>query len=270
MTLYHVVVEATLAQPGQHFIEDYLTERDLLPGFRAGMRNVALDEQRHIGFGVKLLADLAREDPEVPDAVARRCCARCCRTAPACFVPPGWDRRYTECFGFTLEEIYEEGGALVREQAARRRDAASRRSPARSRTRTTCRRPSARGAVIAMLAGRAAGRGERRRCRATRRRWRCCSTRCGAASTTAHAPAGPLTLQWDFPDAEPWHLRLDNGSTSAGPGFAPDPDVTYRVRYDDFVDVFAGRLDPRRALATGKLRPRGSCARSGRRASVFG
>ena len=43
-----------------------------------------------------------------------------------------------------------------------------------------------------------------------------------------------------------------------GPGFAPDPDVTYRVRYDDFVDVFAGRLDPRRALATGKLRPRGS------------
>ena len=25
------------------------------------------------------------------------------------FVPPGWDRRYSECFGFTLEEIYEEG-----------------------------------------------------------------------------------------------------------------------------------------------------------------
>jgi putative sterol carrier protein len=30
------------------------------------------------------------------------------------------------------------------------------------------------------------------------------------------------------------------------------------MRYDDFVDVFAGRLDPRRALATGRLRPRGS------------
>ena len=68
--MYHIVVEATLAQPGQHFIEDYLTARDLLPGFRAGMRNVALDEQRHIGFGVKLLRDLALEDPEVPDAVA--------------------------------------------------------------------------------------------------------------------------------------------------------------------------------------------------------
>ena len=71
------------------------------------------------------------------------------------------------------------------------------------------------------------------------------------------APPGPLTLQWDFPDAEPWHLRLDNGSTAAAPGFAPDPDVVYKIRYDDFVDVFAGRLDPRRALLTGKLRPRG-------------
>ena len=68
--MYHFVVEATLAQPGQHFISDYLAARDVLPGFRAGMRNVSLDEQRHIGFGVKLLRDPAAEDPEVPDAVA--------------------------------------------------------------------------------------------------------------------------------------------------------------------------------------------------------
>ena len=26
-----------------------------------------------------------------------------------------------------------------------------------------------------------------------------------------------MTLQWEFPDAEPWHLRLDNGSTAAAP-----------------------------------------------------
>ena len=71
VTLYHVVIEASLAQPGQHFICSYLEERDQLPAFREGMQNIAADEQRHIGFGVKLLSDLNREDPVgVPKAVA--------------------------------------------------------------------------------------------------------------------------------------------------------------------------------------------------------
>src|SRR6195952_2879080 len=70
VTLYHVVIEASLAQPGQHFICSYLEERDQLPAFRAGMENIAADEQRHIGFGVKLLSELNREDPvRVPKAV---------------------------------------------------------------------------------------------------------------------------------------------------------------------------------------------------------
>ena len=33
ITLYHLLVEATLAQPGQHFIEATSTEHDVLPGF---------------------------------------------------------------------------------------------------------------------------------------------------------------------------------------------------------------------------------------------
>ncbi|MFL5826811.1 MAG: ribonucleotide-diphosphate reductase subunit beta, partial [Thermoleophilaceae bacterium] len=70
ITLYHVVIEATHAQPGQHFIQSYLERDELMPGFQEGMRNVALDEQRHIGFGVKALADLVQMDPECRDAVA--------------------------------------------------------------------------------------------------------------------------------------------------------------------------------------------------------
>ena len=31
ITLYHVIIEATLAQPGQHFITSYLDKRDVLP-----------------------------------------------------------------------------------------------------------------------------------------------------------------------------------------------------------------------------------------------
>src|SRR3954471_8892475 len=108
VTMYHILVEATLAQPGQHYIGDYLEKRDILPGFQAGMRNVALDEQRHIAFGVKLLYDLNREDPAVANAVADML-RESFRYSVALFIPPGWDRQYTEVFGFTLEEIFEEG-----------------------------------------------------------------------------------------------------------------------------------------------------------------
>ena len=67
-----------------------------------------MDEQRHIGFGVKLLRDLAQRTPRCPTR-SPTCCARCSRTPSACSRRPNWDRRYSECFGFTLEEIYEEG-----------------------------------------------------------------------------------------------------------------------------------------------------------------
>ena len=83
------------------------------------------------------------------------------------------------------------------------------------------------------------------------------------------APEGPMTLQWEFPDAEPWHLRLDNGSTAAGAGRVPDPDVELVVRFDDFVDVIAGRLDPKRALATRRLRLKGSPRALWRARGVF-
>ena len=69
IALYHMVVEAALAQPGQHFIEDYFTKSGTLPGFSDGMRNVSRDEQRHIGFGVKVLSECFRETDECKAAV---------------------------------------------------------------------------------------------------------------------------------------------------------------------------------------------------------
>ena len=70
VTLYHMVIEATLAQPGQHFITSYLEKRDLMPAFREGMTQIARDEQRHIAFGVKLLADVGSHDERCRRAVA--------------------------------------------------------------------------------------------------------------------------------------------------------------------------------------------------------
>src|SRR5947209_13671095 len=109
VTLYHIVIEAALAQPGQHFICSYLEERDQLPAFRQGMENIAADEQRHIGFGVKLLSDLKREDPVgVPKAVARllREVTRFTSQVP---MPPGWHERYITVFNATFDSVGVEG-----------------------------------------------------------------------------------------------------------------------------------------------------------------
>jgi hypothetical protein len=254
VTMYHFVVEATLAQPGQHFISDYLTKRDLLPGFREGIANVAFDEQRHIAFGVKLLHDLAAEDPEVPAAIAEQLRA----VVPyslAVFVPPGWDTSYVECFGFTLEEIYEEG---ARSFEGRFKAAGlpidSLPGPQVMPMDLPPRQRAERG--LAML--RAGYLGEPNGPPARDPDAMTVlfdSIRRGV--DTRRVPDGPLVLQWEFSDAEPWHLRLENGATAAGPGRAPQVDVELRCRFEDWVDIVAGRRDPRKALATGRLRLHG-------------
>src|SRR5437879_8958846 len=105
VTLYHIVIEAALAQPGQHFICSYLEERQQLPAFREGMENIAADEQRHIGFGVKLLSDLNREDPVgVPKAVAR-ILREVTRFTSQVLMPPGWDERYITVFNATFDTV---------------------------------------------------------------------------------------------------------------------------------------------------------------------
>src|ERR671918_1574512 len=100
IALYHMVVEATLAQPGQHFIEDYFAKAGTMPGFSAGMENVSRDEQRHIGFGVKVLTELLAESDECKAAV-REMLLEIMPYSLAVFVPPsGVNREYTRCYGF--------------------------------------------------------------------------------------------------------------------------------------------------------------------------
>jgi putative sterol carrier protein len=71
-------------------------------------------------------------------------------------------------------------------------------------------------------------------------------------------PPGPLTIQWDFTDAQPWRLTIDNGASTVAAERVEHPDVTLRCRWEDWVDVAMGREDPRVALLKGKLRPRGN------------
>src|SRR3954468_19263649 len=223
LTMYHFVVEATLAQPGQHFISDYLAQRDLLPGFREGMRHVALDEQRHIAFGVRLLHDLAREDPDVPGAVADLLRA----VTPyslAVFIPPGWDRSYTECFGFTLEEIYTEGArsfeAKLRSAGLPLEDLPG---PEILPLELSAADRAERG--LAMLRAGFIGPGDGAPPPRDPQAMAILFDAMRRAVDHRTAPEGPFTVQWEFSDAEPWHVRVDNGATAATAGRAEHVDV---------------------------------------------
>ena len=253
ITLYHFVIEATLAQTGQHFITRYLTDRDIFPGFRAGMENVAADEQRHIGFGVKLLSDLREMDSEVPHAVADLL-REVLPWTVAVIVPPGWDERYITAFGTTWEDLAAEGVTSLM-------------SKLRSAGMPLEELP---GPPVFPVLGTPQERAVRtkRLLKAGYIGEKVGPPSLGAGDVEAFfesvawaldsaAVAEPGAIQWDFKDADPWYVVVANGSTRAERGRADSPRLTLKTSFEDFVDVAANRQDPRRLLATGRMRARG-------------
>jgi hypothetical protein len=253
ITLYHVVIEASLAQPGQHFIEEGLGRRGLLPGFREGVGHVARDEQRHIAFGVKMIADLVREDPECEPAIAELLRAVLPFTV-AVFVPPGWDERYVTSFGFTLEDIFTQGA-----EAMEGRLRAAGLDPGSMRLGLPFDMPATARAERGLTLLRAGYLGEpngavRPSPEATAMLFD------GLRRQIDPSVAPGATIQWDFTDAEPWHLRIagSGAPTAVAPGRVEGADLTFHCRLQDWVDIAAGRTEPWRALVQRKVRPTGS------------
>lgn len=62
ITLYHVVIEGTMALAGQRGILEQYRQFNIFPAFRGGFTAVARDESRHVVFGVKFLRDMIHRD----------------------------------------------------------------------------------------------------------------------------------------------------------------------------------------------------------------
>jgi Ribonucleotide reductase, small chain/SCP-2 sterol transfer family len=269
VTLYHIVVEASLAQPGQHFICSYLEKRDVLPAFREGMERIAADEQRHIGFGVKLLADLKREDPiGVPKAVARLL-HDVARYTSQVLMPPGWDERYITVFGSTFDEVDTEGlVSMTTKLRSAGMPLESLPGPALLPTGLSPVEVSQRGRALAQAGVLGVREGPTKRDPDTQALLFDTVRR---QVNPAHGLRAPMTVQWDFtdPDVPAWHLVVDNGSSRVDQGEAPRADLRLRLSYQDWVDIVGQRLDPVRAIVTRRLRPRGNPLAFRRLAQVF-
>lgn len=253
ITMYHIIVEGTLAQPGQHIIESSLERLDLLPGFRAGMRNVAIDEQRHIAFGVKLLSDLYRDDPQGTQDVIVDLVREVLQYVLSVPIPPNWDESYTTCFGYSLEDLFEEGAraneARLRaiglpldeiahfpfpmdvppRERGRRALALLRAGLLGARNGAIGRDPETVQIFFDLLARNARG----------------------------HEVPHGTTIQWDFPDMEPWYLLLEGDRKTAIQGRVGKPTVRLRMRYDDFGELVSERAQPYALALRGRMRPWG-------------
>jgi ribonucleotide reductase beta subunit family protein with ferritin-like domain len=266
VTLYHIMIEGGLAQSGQHILETKLEELDLLPGFRDGMRNVALDEQRHIAFGVRLLADLYREDPQaVQDAIVEEFRETLPMTTCVAEIP-GWDESYTTSLNYTLEELYEEGARM---QEARLRAVGLPLDDIPRFPLPIDLPPRERGlrGITLMKSGYLGPKHNYKGPEPVSTEILFDQVR-RSVDTGAVRPG--TTLQWEFPDAEPWHLVVDDGATRVERGLAAAPSLTLRSSFEDWVDVTAGRADAARLLLRRRLRARGDLRVLARLPKLFG
>jgi ribonucleoside-diphosphate reductase beta chain len=106
VTLYHIVIEATIALTGQRFELESMREEGLTDrGFYRGFTAVARDESRHVSFGIKVLQEAVREDAERYAPLIQKTLVECLPLITGTLDPP--DPRYITEFGHTESEVVQ-------------------------------------------------------------------------------------------------------------------------------------------------------------------
>ncbi|HLB21424.1 MAG TPA: hypothetical protein VK605_04905 [Solirubrobacteraceae bacterium] len=102
VTLYHMIIEGTLALTGQWFLTDYMERKEILPGWTQGFRLISQDEHRHVAYGTWFLREKARDE-----GLKRRIAERLAELIPlatAVLVPPGADPSDYAILDYTMQE----------------------------------------------------------------------------------------------------------------------------------------------------------------------
>ena len=243
-----------------------------MPGFSSGMANVSRDEQRHIGFGVKVLSellDLDRPGAEECRAAVVELLREVLPYGPAVFCPPEMNREYTECYSFSLEDIFGFGTKLIRQRwrtigfpTEDFPPGVFPFDPEVSPEEVAARQVKL---MMAGVLGPPNG-GSPDSSPETQRLYFDVITR---VADPAAVDGGQLVYQWRFTDAAPWHLIIDNGSTRAEPGEAPDPDVVIESTWGDWLASAKPDANRLKFLLPRRIRPRGKLRELARMRKVF-
>jgi ribonucleoside-diphosphate reductase beta chain len=108
VTMYHMVIEGTLALTGQHFLLRYFEEdQKKMPGFVEGFTNISQDEHRHVAYGTWFLQQKASADESVRNRI-QETLTELLPVAAGVLVPPGYELGDDYTFlGYTSDEQLE-------------------------------------------------------------------------------------------------------------------------------------------------------------------
>jgi hypothetical protein len=173
------------------------------------------------------------------------------------FIPPNWDREYTRCYGFELEDIAAFGFKAV-EMKWKAIGYPMQEMPPGVAPIDFDLEPLDRAANVIKMAQAGVigepGQDPDSSPEIQQLYFESVGRAIDPRVVNGHAP---FTVQWRFSDAQPWHLVVDNGATRTAAGEAADPDVTLESSWRDFIEVGKGAIRPPLALLQRRLRLRG-------------
>jgi ribonucleoside-diphosphate reductase beta chain len=102
VTLYHMIIEGTLALTGQWFLTEYMERKQILPGWVEGFKLISQDEHRHVAYGTWFLREKA-SDPALKQRMVDAL-ARLIPLASAVLVPTGADPSDYMILDYSMEE----------------------------------------------------------------------------------------------------------------------------------------------------------------------
>ena len=102
ITLYHMIIEGTLALTGQYFLTDFMEREQILPGWVEGFKLISQDEHRHVAYGTWFLREKA-SDPALKQRIAERL-VELIPLASGVLIPQGADPDDYTILDYTMEE----------------------------------------------------------------------------------------------------------------------------------------------------------------------
>ncbi len=256
VTLYHLVIEGGLAHPGQQLIRGYVEDMGVMPGFAEGIAHVSRDESRHMAFGVQLLAELLASEPAARDAVIRTL-NRVLPWMITLFYSPELGDAAVEVFGVDMADVYAFGLRSLQTKLLR---AGIDPSEVAALVKMGIERTPRQQAERALTLLHAGIFGDVAALHVDDEILALLFETLERVVNMRPAPRLSGAIQWEFANAQPWFLAVEEYRAVARPGRASEAAVTISCQVEDWARIAGEKLNPLWAIATGRLKLRGDRA----------